>query len=255
VEKLAERQWDAMLVDHALTREMTAIGQLASVNAARRIVMLAPGERHRLAALREQGFTGYLVKPVRTASLSTMLRDDAPAIVPSESDMTPIDRPTRSLSILVAEDNEINALLTRTLLTRLGHRVTVTTDGQRAVEAFAAARGRGDPFDLVLMDVSMPGLDGASAAQQIRALERRPDIVSAVAPRRPTPILALTANVSPADRDACLAAGMDGFLTKPLERERLEEVLRASRTGPFAPHFAPLFAPLAARTGTPHIVS
>jgi signal transduction histidine kinase/CheY-like chemotaxis protein len=215
VEKLAERSWDVMLVDHALTRDMTAIGQLAGVNAARRIVMLAPSERHRLAALRALGFTGYLVKPVRAASLATMLRDDAPTIVPSEADMTPVDRPARSLSILVAEDNEINALLTRTLLTKLGHRPTGVTGGEAAVAAWAQARTDGERYDLILMDLHMPDIDGLEATRRIRALE---------AGER-TPIVALTANAFTEDREAAVAAGMDGFLVKPLDRAQLRAIL------------------------------
>jgi CheY-like chemotaxis protein len=255
VAKLAERSWDVMLVAHPLAIRMSAIGRLASVNARRRIVMLTPTQRSDLDALRTSGFTDYLIKPVRASSLSARLRGDSPTAPPIQPELHDDDPPAGQpgLSVLVAEDNEINALLTRTLLTRLGHRVTVAADGLHAVEAFAAARDGGRPFDLVLMDVSMPGLDGAAAAQRIRALEGGAG--DAGAARRPTPILALTANVSPADRNACLAAGMDGFLGKPLDRERLEEVLRAFRSGAPTPNIGPHIAPLAARTGTPHIVS
>jgi CheY-like chemotaxis protein len=217
VEKLAERTWDAMLVDHTLISSMTTAGQLAGVNAARRIVMLAPGERHRLMALRELGFTGYLIKPVRAASLSTMLRDDTPPIVPSEHDMAPIDRPARSLSILVAEDNEINALLTRTLLSKLGHRPSGVTGGEAAVTAWAQARAGGEHYDLILMDLHMPDIDGLEAARRIRALESGGR----------TPIVALTANAFAEDREAALTAGMDGFLVKPLDRAQLRAILDA----------------------------
>ena len=225
VEKLSERPWDAMLIDHAFTRNMTAIGQLAGVNAARRIVMLAPGDRHWLPALRELGFTSYLVKPVRAASLSIMLGDDAPTIVPSdndmaENDMAPIDRPARSLSILVAEDNEINALLTRTLLSKLGHRPTGVTGGEAAITAWAKGRTDGERFDLILMDLRMPDIDGLEATRRIRALEQR----------ERTPIVALTANAFSEDREAALKAGMDDFLVKPIDRTRLRAILRAIPT-------------------------
>ena len=116
----------------------------------------------------------------------------------------------RGLSILVAEDNEINALLARALLTRLGHRPTVAGNGAAAVESWAAARAAGNPYDLVLMDVQMPGMDGLQAARRIRATE-------AAAGDRPVRMLALTANAQTEDRDACLAAGMDGLLVKPLD--------------------------------------
>jgi signal transduction histidine kinase/CheY-like chemotaxis protein len=215
VEKLAEHSWDTMLIDHAIARDMSASGGLAGVNAAQRIVMLAPGERHRLAALREQGFTGYLVKPVRAGSLAAMLRDDAPPIVPADSEIEPLEKSPRSLAILIAEDNEINALLTRTLLSKLGHRPTGVTGGEAAVAAWAQARAAGNPYDLILMDIHMPDVDGLEAARRIRALESSPR----------TPIVALTANAFAEDREAALGAGMDDFLVKPLDRVRLRAIL------------------------------
>jgi CheY-like chemotaxis protein len=194
---------------------MSAIGGLAGVNATQRIVMLAPGERHGLATLREQGFTGYLVKPVRAGSLAAMLRDDAPPIVPADSEIEPLEKSPRSLAILIAEDNEINALLTRTLLSKLGHRPTGVTGGEAAVAAWAQARAAGNPYDLILMDIHMPDVDGLEAARRIRALESSPR----------TPIVALTANAFAEDREAALGAGMDDFLVKPLDRVRLRAIL------------------------------
>ena len=127
-------------------------------------------------------------------------------------------RATRS-AILVAEDNEINALLARALLTRLGHRPTVAENGAAAVEAWLAARdGR---------RALRPRADGRAHARHRR------DRGDAPHPRRRgrtrrrarTPIIALTANAFAEDREACLAAGMDGFLVKPLDRERLARLL------------------------------
>ena len=129
---------------------------------------------------------------------------------------------TKGLSILVAEDNEINALLARALLTRLGHRPTIATNGETAVESWLGARAAGSPYDLVLMDVQMPGMDGLEAARRIRAFE-------SLAGDKPTRMLAVTANVQSEDRDAALAAGLDGLLVKPLDRERLCEVLEATQ--------------------------
>ena len=128
---------------------------------------------------------------------------------------------TKGLSILVAEDNEINALLARALLVRLGHRPTIAGNGEAAVEAWLAARAAGTPYDLVLMDVQMPVMDGLEATRRIRAAE-------AEAGAKPTRIVALTANASAEDREAALAAGMDGLLVKPLDRERLREALASS---------------------------
>ena len=124
----------------------------------------------------------------------------------------------RGLSVLVAEDNEINALLMRSLLTRLGHQAVIATNGQEALESWLSARSAGTPYDLVLMDIQMPALDGIETSKRIRASE-------ATQPGRKTSILALTANTLVEDRYACFEAGMDGFLIKPLDREKLADAL------------------------------
>ena len=192
----------------------------------RRIVLITPGERHRLPALMEAGFTGYLVKPVRSASLkaqlsaASILESTSAEIAPdtAAADADTSAPATRSLSVLVAEDNDINALLIRSLLTRLDHSPEVAPDGAAAIECWLAAREAGKPYDLILMDVHMPDIDGLEAARRIRAIE-----AESGSPR--TRIIALTANAFDEDREACLAAGMDGFLVKPLDRERLVEAL------------------------------
>jgi CheY-like chemotaxis protein len=177
-----------------------------------------------LPALQAAGFTGYLVKPIRIASLAARL-GAVGAASPGDAEPDDFDRagalpralsPGDSLAILIAEDNEINALLARALLARLGHRPTVAPNGAAALEAWRAARAAGAPFDLVLMDVHMPASDGIEATERIRAAE---------ADGTRTPIIALTADALSEDRDACLKAGMDGFLTKPLDRERLADLL------------------------------
>jgi PAS domain S-box-containing protein len=233
---LPERDWDTVLADRTLPDdELAAIAALGAPPA-RRILLLAPAERADLPALRAKGFTGYLIKPVRAVSLAARLAvapeagdtlediPDAGSLVPSLAEMGP------GLSILVAEDNEINALLARALLAKLGHHPTVVTDGASAVDSFSAARASGTPFDLVLMDVRMPEFDGLEAARRIRAAER-------AAGGRRTPIVALTANAFPEDREACLEAGMDNFLAKPLDRERLADAIAhiSNRAGALHP--------------------
>ena len=217
---LPEQFWSAMLVDHALgTPASVALARLAAA-IPRRLVLITPAMRNELAALKEAGFTGYLIKPVRAASLAARFStDDAfDAGAAIETPEAPSVVPDSGLSILVAEDNEINALLARALLLKLGHHPTIAASGAAAVESWLAARAAGTPYDRVLMDLHMPGMDGLEATRRIRAMEAEDNM-----PR--TPILALTANASAEDREACLAAGMDGFLVKPLDRERLAAAL------------------------------
>jgi CheY-like chemotaxis protein len=154
------------------------------------------------------------------ASLAARLRpdEDAEAAVPLAPDAEIAATPPGGLSILVAEDNDINALLARALLVKLGHRAAVTANGEHAVQAWRDACMTGTPFDLVLMDVQMPQLDGLDATRRIRTMEA--DLGA-----RRTPVVALTANTQVEDREACLAAGMDEILTKPLDREQLAEAI------------------------------
>jgi PAS domain S-box-containing protein len=225
---LPERSWHAVLLDRALgAAEVELLGNAARDYATQRIVMITPAARHELQAA-STSFTGYLIKPLRAASLAARLTmtpevqapDLAgdPLIEPADAAETPTAAPVRGLSILVAEDNEINALLMRSLLTRLGHHAVITTDGEAALESWLSAKSAGSPYDLVLMDIQMPQLDGIETTQRIRERE-------AGQPGRRTPILALTANTLVEDRYACFEAGMDGFLIKPLDREKLAEAL------------------------------
>src|SRR5450631_4040734 len=225
---LPERTWHAVMIDRALgANEVEVLGESARAHATQRIVMFTPAARHELQLSASSALTGYLIKPLRAVSLAARLTmtPEVPApnlagdalIEAVEAD-TPAIVPARGLSILVAEDNEINALLMRSLLTRLGHRAVITTNGEEALESWLSARSAGTPFDLVLMDIQMPELDGIETTRRIRARE-------AGQPGVKTPILALTANTLAEDRDACFEAGMDGFLIKPLDRDKLAEAL------------------------------
>ncbi|ARQ02841.1 hypothetical protein CAK95_08800 [Pseudorhodoplanes sinuspersici] len=220
---LPEQDWSAILIDHAVSAD--AIGTLlaATRSVPCRLVTITPAARSELDGLKANGFTGYLVKPVRAASLAERMRLNSDGFA-KLSDSLPTDAPhgrrdhSKGLSILVAEDNEINALLTRALLQKLDHRPTVVASGDAAMDSFLAAHTAGEPFDLILMDLRMSGIDGLEATRRIRALE-------GASGARHTPIVALTANVSADIRDACMAAGMDNFLTKPLDREKLAAIV------------------------------
>jgi len=134
--------------------------------------------------------------------------------------------PTRPLAVLLVEDDEVNQVVAATFLKRLGHRVEQVGDGRAAVAAVAAGR-----FELVLMDISMPGMDGVEATRRIRSL---PD-----AARRRTPIIAMSAHVFRDEIERHLAAGMDAFLGKPIFPELLAGAIRAVLAGrqgsPFLP--------------------
>jgi CheY-like chemotaxis protein len=218
---LPERHWDALLVDRALGLEQAAALAREARTVPQRIVLLTPAERNELATLREAGFTGYLIKPVRSASLIARLRQGGTI---SDADLSvEEDREAsapKGLSVLVAEDNDINALLARALLARLGHRATLAQTGTVALESYLAAESAGAPYDVILMDLHMPEMDGLETTRRIRAAEG-----ASGAPRMP--IIALTANAFSEDREACIAAGMDDFLVKPLDRERLADALAA----------------------------
>jgi signal transduction histidine kinase/CheY-like chemotaxis protein len=137
---------------------------------------------------------------------------------------TAITLPTRALDVLVVEDNEVSALVARGLLERAGHRPVIAATGEAAVAA-AATRD----FDIVLMDIRLPDIDGLEATRRIRRL--------ADPKRASVPIVAQSAQALRDDIDACLAAGMNDFLGKPFRAERLEDLLRrvlgvASPSGP-----------------------
>ncbi|HEY6987548.1 MAG TPA: response regulator, partial [Bryobacteraceae bacterium] len=121
------------------------------------------------------------------------------------------------LSILVAEDSAVNRRMTTKLLESAGHRVWTATNGKEAVRHFEI-----EGFDLIFMDVQMPDMDGLEATRAIRASE---------APNLRVPIYALTAHALPEDRDACFAAGMDGFLTKPIAANELLELVSKVAAG------------------------
>ena len=218
---LPERIWSALLVDHVLGTEASRELAHAAASVPQRIVLVTPAMRTELGALKEAGFTGYLIKPVRAASLAARLSTNDGFEFGGVSDIAEPPSAAHAgggLSVLVAEDNDINALLTRALLIKLGHHPTVAANGAAAIECWLAARAGHAPFDRILMDLHMPGMDGLEAARRIRANEAEIGVSR-------TPILALTANASAEDREACLAAGMDGFLVKPLDRERLAAAL------------------------------
>ncbi len=197
------------------------------------LVLLAPEARERIEPLRAQGYAGYLIKPLRRASVAERILavarpSSATAIPPPLDERARPQASAAGLRVLLAEDNPVNALLARALLTRAGCTVDRAGGGAEAVAAALA-----QPYDLILMDMRMPDLSGLDAARAIRAAGRT------------TPIVALTANAFDDDRKACREAGMDGFLSKPLEPAALESELARLRPNACASNRAAVTPPLA----------
>jgi len=197
-----------VLVDHA--------GATNGVLAApppngRGVILLRPQDRDLIQRYRDHGFAGYLIKPLRRASLAERVQailKTASSNAPARDDERVVAPRFAGLRVLLAEDNPVNALLAKTLLRREGCSVETAASGDEAVASMARAR-----YDLVLMDMRMPGMDGLSATRAVRAKGDE------------TPIVALTANAFAEDRRACLEAGMNDHLAKPIDVELLRGAL------------------------------
>ncbi len=198
------------------------------------VVMLtsagARGDADRCKAL---GILSYLVKPVRQRDLLCTVRrvlglSPPPGALADEAP-SPLQPAARPLTVLLAEDNLVNQRVARRALEKLGHRVLLALNGEEAVELLSHTS-----VDVVLMDVQMPVMDGLAATAAVRAAEK-------VKGGR-VPILALTAHAMTGDRERCLEAGMDGYLSKPIHARDLAQALR--EVGAATPH-VPAAAPAA----------
>jgi signal transduction histidine kinase/CheY-like chemotaxis protein len=181
------------------------------------IMMLSSsGQQGESARCRDLGIAHHLTKPIDQrdllAAITRALAREQAARQPLPSSMLSADLPERRLRVLLAEDNPVNQRLAASLLERRGHKVTIAVNGREAVDAVARAK-----FDVVLMDVQMPEMGGFEATAAIRAAERGTGTR--------LPIVAMTAHAMKGDRERCLAAGMDDYLTKPLDSKRLCETV------------------------------
>jgi signal transduction histidine kinase/CheY-like chemotaxis protein len=208
---------------------------------ARGIVLINLLSRASLQCFRDAGFEAYLVRPVRPASLLRQLRgafERPSAAAPGPAPGAPV----LGGHVLLVEDNDINALLADRVLTRCGCTLERVASGEAAVEAMRAViDGARKPYDLVLMDIFLPGIDGVEATSRILARWRE-----AGGDRLPPPIVALTANAFVEDRQRYAAAGMADYLSKPFDKAALEGLLARWLERPAEPKAAPGAPPSAA---------
>jgi PAS domain S-box-containing protein len=183
------------------------------------MMLTSGGHRNDAARCEDLGVAAYLLKPVRRAELREAIERVLGAATESRQEALITERTLEqgrdasiALNILLAEDNDVNQRLATRLLEKRGHHVTVASNGLQALNALSHAG-----YDLVLMDVQMPEMDGIEATAELRAREEGTDLH--------LPVIAMTALVMQGDRERCLAAGMDGYLTKPIRPRALDEVL------------------------------
>jgi two-component system sensor histidine kinase/response regulator len=183
------------------------------------MMLTSGGQRGDAARCNELGIAAYLLKPVRQSELreaiARVLGAGEPVkTVPMLTRDSLVDGrdPARALQILLAEDNPINQKLATRLLEKRGHHVTVTGNGKEVLAALAE-----HGYDLVLMDVQMPEMDGLEATRALREREK----ISGTHQE----VVAMTALAMKGDRERCLEAGMDGYLTKPIRQQELDELL------------------------------
>ncbi|MDR3376250.1 MAG: ATP-binding protein [Ancalomicrobiaceae bacterium] len=230
------QRFDVMMIDHRRDHPATSVALLGATDGPTAlppaVVMLAPGERDDLPGLRKAGFAAHLVKPIRTASLTKILgalvatgglskqaiepvgATDAPPASDPVSALS-LDR-TTALDILLADDHDINALLGRSQLASLGHAVTRASNGLEAVQLATGRMRAGRPFDVIMMDLHMPLLDGFAAIAAIRQREEG---------GHRSLILALSADTTETAERLALARGADGVLVKPVDSASLARLL------------------------------
>jgi len=210
----------------------------ADLGGLRAIVLIDLSERGELQALKELGFDAHLVRPLRPISLIAQVQGgqkETASVTAAPDHSSQRAQAAKNRKVLLAEDNGINALLASTLLERLGCEVVHVMNGRQALAAVAATRGdKGlTPFDLVLMDIHMPEMDGIEASAAIHALYSSACDGIETAP----PIVALTADAFSEERQRYLDAGLDDYLAKPFQRQELEALL-AKWTGTPLPETA-----------------
>ncbi|HEV2276545.1 MAG TPA: response regulator [Acidobacteriaceae bacterium] len=185
-----------------------------------KVILLTSASRPSdLARCRELEISGYLSKPVKQSELFdaivTAMAEHGQQAERYGHTSAPIQPSGRSLRVLLAEDNPVNQTLAVRVLERLGHKVQVANNGREAI-----GRAQAEQFDIILMDVQMPEMDGLEATTAIRAAE--------AGTGKHVPIVAMTAHAMKGDREKCLSAGMDGYLAKPIRIDDLKQAISAA---------------------------
>ncbi len=219
----AGKPYDVALVDHSIPAEerealARACTDETAIGATRAILLVPIGQLEQGKRALSAGFAAYLPTPVKAGQLRRLLASRAEMEAPGMADdsvvegaAVPATLPARVVSpcrILIAEDNAVNQKLTLWQLERLGYTATLVSNGREAVDVLGHA-----DYDLVLMDCQMPEMDGYAATRLLRVKE--------AGSGRHLPIIAMTANALQGDREACFAAGMDDYISKPVQLEEL----------------------------------
>ncbi|SKB64374.1 response regulator [Daejeonella lutea] len=214
------RMFDLIITDHKMP-EMDGITLAKEIQQVLRgtaepyIILLSSLERDQYGNLEEAGINKFLSKPVKLQELSevlsTIFETPETKVAPDPEPIKPIPTVAEPLKILVAEDNPMNMMLIAEVLRKMGLTITKASSGEEALDLAAQQKP-----DLIFMDIHMPGMDGYTAARTIRSWP---------SPDGTIPIIALTANAMKEDRERALAAGMNGFITKPFRVSDIELVI------------------------------
>jgi len=235
-----DRAFDAVLLDHQMpgmdgedvARAIQADSRLRDL---RLLILTSVGQRGDAKKFKNLGCSAYLTKPVRQSQLLDALTE---ALVDVEEPAKEAEQPSRpdiitrhslgegvarKACILLAEDNVVNQKVAMRILEKGGHRIDAVANGREALEALNRVE-----YDIVLMDVQMPEMDGFTATQEIR----NPQSLQGVGPSGPEaairniPVIAMTAHAMKGDREKCLAAGMDDYIAKPVKPKELLEIVQ-----------------------------
>jgi CheY-like chemotaxis protein len=211
-----------ILLDYQMP-EMDGFGVAAEIQqrhyskAAKIIMLTSIGERGDAALCKEKGISGYLLKPVKQSELLDTLSISYGQTIDEEMPLLTrhvISEARRRLKILLAEDNIINQKLAARILEKRGHCISIANNGKAAVQAMEK-----ETYDIILMDVQMPEMDGFVATKRIREIEKETG--------KHIPIAAMTAHTMKGDKEKCLEAGMDAYISKPIQKIELFRVIEA----------------------------